>query len=180
MRPLMGWWNTACERCQAVSKVITNSAKLAGSLMMIGLFLSSGLFIYWIFFDNQPAIYYGPNVRPEFYGDRIIFHLDATRIRDCPTEIKRKIAGCGQIDWPSSFASTPVGQRAGPVSFPLSDLFQSFSREQLSGSVCTFISEASSYCNPAQVLLRIPIKTQSYPIQFVPVPRTKSYDPPTP
>lgn len=180
MRRLIEWWKTTCERCQVVRKVIVDAARLASSLMMIGLLLFSGLFIYWIFFDDEPAIHYGPNVRQEFYADRIIFHLDATRVRDCPTEIKRKIAGCGQIDWPSSFASTPVGQRAGPISFPLSDLFQSFSREQLSGSVCTFISEASSYCNPAQALLKMPIKTQSHPIQFVPVPRAKSYDKPMP
>lgn len=179
MKPLLDWWNTTCERCQQIRQIIIDAAKLAGSLLMIVLLMCSGLFFYWIFLDTAPSVLYGPNQRVEFSGDNILFHLDATRMRDCPAEIRRKISGCGQIDLPLSFASTPVGQKPGPVSFPLNTLFQSFTRESLSGNVCTFSSQASSYCNPAQRFLHLPIVTQTN-IQFIPVPRAKTYDQPMP
>ena len=175
MKRLWDWWQTSCERCQQIRQIVVDAAKLAGSILMIALLMCSGLFFYWVFMDTAPDVFYGPNQRVEFAGEHVIFHLDAMRMRGCPTEIQRKIAGCGQIDLPTSFASTPVGQKAGPISFPLTLLFQSFSRESLSGNVCMFSSQASSYCNPAQRLLHLPIVTQTS-ISFIPVPRAKSYD----
>lgn len=177
----MNWWNNACAICLTVRKVMLDAAKLMLSLLLIVSTIFSGLFLYWIMFDISPVMQYGPNGRKEFVEDRIIFYLDATRLRNCDTKIYRKITGCGQVDLPVTFATTPVGSQAPPISVPLSTLFQSFTREQLSGSICSLISQAESYCNPAQRLLRLPIVVQSPPISFIPVPRSQSYQrPPLP
>lgn len=180
MKKFLDWWNTSCQTCRTIRRFLIDLAQLALSLVTILFVFSAGLFVFWIFFDNEPAVRYGPNSRAEFNGDYIVFYLDAKRIRDCPTTIRRKIVGCGQIDLPQSFATTPVGESPSPVSYPLAILFQSFSREQLSGNVCYMVSQAEAYCNPAQKLMKMPVISQSQPIQFVPVPRTKTYGTPTP
>lgn len=172
---LLGLCGTDCQFGSYIVKIIINTAKLSLGLLVILYLIFSVLFSYWLFFDNAPAIRYGPNGRAEFIDDRIIFHIDATRLRGCETEIRRKITGCGQIDLPLSFSTTTVGSKAGPISLPLTVLFQSFSQKQLSGNVCSLVSQAESYCNPAQKMLRMPIIVQSSPISFIPVPRSKSY-----
>lgn len=178
MKIVRNWWNTSCEVCLRMRRFCNELAQLGLSILSVLMLLSAGLFIYWLFFDTEPSIHYGSNYRVEFVGDRIILYLDAKRVRDCPTKIKRKISGCGQIDLPETIATTPIGEYAGPASYPLSVLFQSFTREQLSGNTCTIVSQAEATCNPAQALLKMPIIFQSPPITFVPVPRAKTYDAP--
>jgi hypothetical protein len=151
---------------------------ILATLLLLCVFLFSGLGIYWLWFDTAPIILYGPNGRSEFKGDRVIFHLDATRLRACPATIHRKISGCGQVDLPDSIATTEVGKNPPPVSFPLEILFQHFSKEQLSGNVCTMVSIAEGYCNPAQAFFKMPIRSVSQPIQFIPVPRAKTFEQP--
>lgn len=172
---IIRWWNTTCYFCLQIRKFLHDIFVFFSYLIGIVLVLCFGLFVYWIFFDTDPIVHYGTNGRAEFYQDRIIFHVDAVRMRDCQAVIYRKISGCGQIDLPMSHAVTPIGNRAPPVSFPIDVLFQSFSREQLSGNVCTLTSTAIGYCNPAQRLLKIPVISQSAPIVFVPVPRAKTW-----
>jgi hypothetical protein len=138
------------------------------------LVLCFGLGVYWLFFDTDPIVYYGNNGMAEFQGDTIIFHVDATRLRDCPAIITRKIGGCGQVDIAPTHAVTPVGQQAGPVSIPMSLILQSYPKSMLSGNVCYLISTATGYCNSAQKLFHVPIITHSPPIYFIPVARMKS------
>lgn len=176
MKIVHDWWDTAAEVCMKVRKLIDELAQLGLSILSVFTLLSAGLLIYWLFFDTEPSIHYGNNYRAEFVGDRVVFHLDARRIRNCPTRIHRKISNCGQIDLPETIATTQLGEYAGPVSYPLDILFQSFTREQLSGNVCTLVSQAEATCNPAQALLKMPIIFQSPPITFIPVPRSKTYD----
>lgn len=169
------WWNTTCEWCLLIRHFVKDVLICFFYLFGLVIILCFGLFVYWIGLDTDPIIQYGPNGRAEFFNDRIIFHLDATRMRNCPAVIYRKISGCGQIDIPITHAVTPVGEKAPPISFPLEILFQSFSKEQLSGNVCTLHSIAEGYCNPAQRLLKIPIISRSEPIVFIPVPRAKTW-----
>lgn len=176
MKRILDWWNTTCEFCLQFRRIVLDAAQLALSLLIILGVIFSSLFGYWIFWDTNPAIYYGPNGSKEFVDDHIIFDIDATRLRACETTIRRKITGgCGQITLQETFATTPVGQKAPAVSIHMNTILSSLPREKLSGSVCFLVNHAESYCNPAQRLLKMPIITESPPIGFIPVPRMKSY-----
>ena len=144
-------------------------------LTAILMFAFFSLGVYWLFLDTAPIVYYGKNSFAEFDSGNVIFHLDALRMRDCPAVVRRKIDGCGQIDLPDSIVTTPIGERAGPVSLPIAILFQSFSQQQLSGNVCRMTSIVEGYCNPAQKLFKVPVITTSPVINFIPVPRSKSF-----
>lgn len=174
MVDLKQWWQSGCAACLAIRQALWMIGQIFFSLLSISLVLFFGLGIYWLFFDNDPIVRYGTNAIAEFSGDNIIFHLDATRMRDCPAVVTRKIGGCGQIDVPSTIVVTPVGEKPGPVSIPIKLLTQSYPKEILSGNVCYLVSTVTGYCNPAQKLFNVPIITQSPPIQFVPVARIKS------
>ena len=171
---LAHWWATSCKFCLQIRRIMLDLFNVLATLLLVGVFMFAGLGIYWLWFDTDPIVYYGNNGIAEFSGDNIIFHLDATRIRDCPAMITRKIGGCGQIDIPPSHAVTPVGQKAGPFSMPLAAILQSYPKSVLSGNVCYLISTATGYCNPAQKLLHVPIVAHSPPIYFIPVARIKS------
>lgn len=177
VKRLIYWWNTTCSFCHEFRQIIADVSKIAIYILTMGLVGFFILGIYWLFIDISPVVYYGGHGMAEFRGENIIFHLDATRLRDCPVRIRRKIGGCGQIDIPETIGTTPVGQKAPPVSFPLSALFQQYDRQMLSGNVCNLISIAEGYCNPAQRLLGKPIISVSPPIQFIPVARMKSMPP---
>lgn len=172
------WWDTSCKFCLTVRQFMIDLLNVLTTILVFLIIVFSGIGAYWIFLDNEPILHYGPNGYAEFIDDKIVFHLDATKLRDCPTTIQRKISGCGQIDLPESPSVTPVGERPPPVTIPLSLLFQNLAPQQLSGNVCTLVNVAKGYCNPAQQLLKLPIHTQSPPITFIPVPRTKTYSPP--
>jgi hypothetical protein len=131
--------------------------------------------IYWLFFDTAPIVHYGNGGLAEFRDEFVIFHLDATRLRDCPAKVSRTIGGCGQIELPDMWVTTPLGDQAGPVSIPMEFLFSHFPRDLLSGNVCMLTSVVEGYCNPAQKLFHVPIITTSPPILFIPVPRSRSY-----
>jgi hypothetical protein len=164
---LLEWWNTSCQVCLKLRSLAKSFVVIVMDLIAVAVLTLSGLFIYWIFFDVDPILHYGNNSNVAFTKQAIIVKLDATRLRDCPVTIRRKITGCGQIDIPETIGVTAVGEKPPPVAIPLSLIFSTFSREDLSGNVCQLISIASGYCNPAQRMLNIPIITVSPPISFV-------------
>ncbi len=164
---LLEWWNTSCRFCLKLRQLAHDVVSVVFDLIAVFALAMSGLFVYWIFFDLNPIIHDGDNGNVMFTEQALIVNLDATRLRDCPVTIRRKITGCGQIDIPDTIGITQVGEKPPIIAIPLSVIFQTFTREDLSGNVCKLVSIASGYCNPAQRMLNVPIVTVSPPISFV-------------
>jgi len=143
---MMNWWLHTCAFCQIMHRVMS----ALFSLFVIGLSVYGSYQIIDWWRDDSPAVEFGlgditpTEVHP---GERMIAHLNITKLRDCDGEIRRVVSGeCG-YHVISEVKSSLVHGFNGQLTYALQLPF-----EVIPGQ-CAFHIYARYWCNPFDLIL---------------------------